>query len=270
MSNAVNFADIKNAADAAKLIGAGSEGAALVAFIGGRADKLGAILADAYAVAYRCAMNYGAVELARRVTAACTDKKGAVSKRPAAAAIFETMDSIIKGAKRAKAQAKDCADHEERAKRAAAYAVTVVQKMADAIEADAAERKDAAAEKKAEKAAATEAAEKAAAAETASMVRDAHADMHEARDEAAALRAALAAARAENDRLKAELASARAMLAAAADVMAAAPKAAAPVADIIDVEAREYVAPLQLVAAAVADAKATARKPRARKVRAAA
>lgn len=270
MSNAVTFADIKNAADASKLIGAGTEGAALVAFIGGRADKLGAILADAYAVAYRCAMNYGAVELARRVTAACTDKKGAVSKRPAAAAIFETMDSIIKGAKRAKAQAKDCPDHEERAKRAASYAVTIVQKMADAIEADAAERKDAAAAKKAEKASATEAAEKAAAAETADLVRDAHADMHEAKDEAATLRAALAAALAENDRLKAELASARAMLATATDAMNAA-KPGKPVSpDIIDVEAREYVAPLQLVEAAVADAKIARKPARTRKARAAA
>lgn len=270
MSNAVNFADIKNAADAASLIGAGTEGAALVAFIGGRADKIGAILADAYAVAYRCAMNYGAVELARRVTAACTDKKGAVSKRPAAAAIFATMDSIIKGAKRAKAQAKDCADHEERAKRAASYAVGIVQKMADAIEADTVARKDAAAEKKAEKAAAAEEAEKKAAAETADMVRDAHADMHEAKDEAASLRAALSAALAENDRLKSELAGARAMLAAATDAMNAA-KPGKPVSpDIIEVEAREYAAPLQIVAAAADDAKATTRKARPRKARAAA
>ena len=144
--------------------------------------------------------------------------------------------------------------------------------MADAIEADTVARKDAAAEKKAEKAAAAEEAEKKAAAETADMVRDAHADMYEAKDEAALLRSALRVARAENDRLKAELASARAMLAAAADAMSAAPrkaapKEAAPVADVIEVEAREYAAPLQLVAASAA--RKPARKP-ARKDRAAA
>jgi len=219
MSNEqITFASIKNAADAAQLIGAGTEGAALVAFIGGKADKAGAILADAYAIAYRTAMNYGAVELVRRVTAACTDKKGNVSKRPGAAPVFAAMDSVIKGAKRAKAQVKDCDDHAERAERAAVFAVRIVESLSAALESEAAERKAAAAVAKVEKAAKVEEAEKAAAAETAAVIREVQADKHEAIETAESLRQQLRAAQEENARLLAELNEARAMLAAAQEV----------------------------------------------------